>query len=481
MTNSHDAESGTNSEAGTGNGLIKKRGSQVSAAVAQIRRFRVPLAVLLLAVTVLVAASITVPVAILSLNGATKTVQQILDVLRSNYIQQVHDKVSAQTEVAYELAQSNAEEYVIRTTLDALPADTVPFDFNTQSRLQYAYSRSVARNDFLVYAGFVRANDYDFILMAKPDHGSIMCHYNATAHYSQTCRYFWITDTFPNCTVNGYYTPSNAYPPYWIPGATTGVWDRHAYFTFNDATQTWLGAYSFYWNQWRGLPIGQFDSGSAALGMQMVTVAFDTFSALLSTITTTPNSAIAIWLTSQGTLVATNKNISVFDPASVDAEKHHGYTVLNVPQRYIASSAKSLADNNQDRFGFNVTIMIIIPELDLLATVISTRKNVLTTSLAVAAGMLAFAAATSIIVTRPVAQLTKVMMQATNMDFSALQGGYLDQQSSIRELASMQVVFSTMMKRFASAIQTNRSLVDPKASHRSRSAAPVVKQTAVLK
>ncbi|KAI9105876.1 hypothetical protein DFS34DRAFT_33656 [Phlyctochytrium arcticum] len=394
-----------------------------------------------------------------------------------------------------------------------MPAVSIPFDFNAESELQYAYSRSVARNDFIVYAGFVRANDFDFILMGKPHHDSILCHYNATnPPYSQTCRYFWITDTFANCTVAGYYTPSNAYPPYWIPGAKTGVWDRAAYFTLNDATNTWLGAYSFYWNQWRGLPIGEYDTNTPALGMQMVTVAFDTFSKLLSTITTTPNSAIAIWLTKQGTLVATNKNISTFDPASLTAFKRYGYTALNVPQDYISSSAKSLANKYQsanlsslpsrtsdlfdgpggksyvetfaysDRFGFNLTIMIIIPELDLLGTVISTRRNVLVTSVAVAVGMLAFAAATSILVTRPVAQLTNVMKQATAMDFSALQGGYLDKQSAIRELASMQVVFSIMLKRFAGAIQSNRNLVGPKQSQHGSGTAPgpVASKTAVL-
>ncbi|KAI9004191.1 hypothetical protein BC832DRAFT_77789 [Gaertneriomyces semiglobifer] len=120
--------------------------------------------------------------------------------------------------------------------------------------------------------------------------------------------------------------------------------------------------------------------------------------------------------------------------------------------------------------------MIVIPEADLLGPVMFTRKSVLATTLAITAGMLVFAAASSILVTRPLATLTKVMMNATNMDFSALQDGYLDRRSSIRELAAMQVVFSIMLKRFASAIQSNRNLVGPKAAqHRNSSATPVAK------
>ncbi|KAI9004192.1 hypothetical protein BC832DRAFT_77639 [Gaertneriomyces semiglobifer] len=246
--NSHDTESGRRSQSGKDHERSAPSTSQVSTpGVETIRRFRIPLAVLLLAVTILVAGSITVPVAVLSLKGATQTVDEVPDVLRSNYIRQVHDKIEAQIEVAYELAQRNAEEYVIRSTLDSLPDVSIPFDFNAQPMLQYAYSRSVARNDFLVFAGFVRANDYDFILMAKPGQGSILCHYADGVLYNQICEYFWITETRADGTVTGTYSPSNAYPPYWIPGATTGVWDEHAYFTFNDATQTWLGAYSFYW------------------------------------------------------------------------------------------------------------------------------------------------------------------------------------------------------------------------------------------
>ncbi|KAJ3002841.1 hypothetical protein HKX48_002075, partial [Thoreauomyces humboldtii] len=471
------------SEAGTG--VIRPVG----------RRFCIPLGVLLLGVSILVAAAIVVPVAVLSFSGAQQTVDEILDILRANYLRQIQEKVTAQLSVAYELAQRNGNAVGIRPLLDSrAPTDPtlpLPFhDFNADLQLQYEYMQSVQRDNFFVMAGFVANNNVDFVLIAKEEQAGILCKYNVSVPYTQACQYFWITQSFANTTVTGYYTPCQAYPPYWTPTATSiGFWDADPYFTFIESSQTWLAAYSFYWNQWKGLPVGQYTAGAMALGSQMITVSLGTFSDLLGEVTTTTNSVLAIWLTYEGSLIATNKNISLLDPASTNTTLYEfafGYTPLNVPQIFIAAAAKSLATKYNapklatlpaktsdilvgptgkayvetiafsDAFGFNITILLVIPEADLLGAVTSTRRKVLASSLAIAFAMLLFAAATSMVVTQPVRILTQVMVQATNMNFVALQEGYLERHSFILELAEMQLVFATMLKRFAGAIQINK-------------------------
>ncbi|KAI8584859.1 hypothetical protein BDZ88DRAFT_435249 [Geranomyces variabilis] len=113
------------------------------------------------------------------------------------------------------------------------------------------------------------------------------------------------------------------------------------------------------------------------------------------------------------------------------------------------------------QYGMDWIVLVSIAERDINEPIVQSRKKVLITSLCVAFGMLCFAAAASFIITIPLKKLTAIMKQATNMDFSALSTGYLDRKVPISELAEMQRVFSTMLERFAHAIQNNRNLNRP--------------------
>ncbi|KAJ3011226.1 hypothetical protein HKX48_006945 [Thoreauomyces humboldtii] len=63
--------------------------------------------------------------------------------------------------------------------------------------------------------------------------------------------------------------------------------------------------------------------------------------------------------------------------------------------------------------------------------------------------------------------LTKVMKQATNMDFSALSGKTLDDRVPIRELSDMQQVFHEILAKFAAAITANKRLHMPPGARQS--------------
>ncbi|KAJ3159513.1 hypothetical protein HDU86_001522, partial [Geranomyces michiganensis] len=381
------------------------------------------------------------------------------------------------------------------------------------SGLWEQYRKNVERSDFLISSGFVRSDNIDLLVVGRTGQPGLLCYYDlgaidptpypppqVGAVTNQTCTFFFVTETYANCTVAYKTEYFGGLPPGFLGGGPSdlpiGFWDPFAYFAPTSVPGEYLGVISFHWSQWQGLELGQKDAVASPIGAQLVTVGFEIFSQLLGSITTTENTAIAIWLTEIGALIATNsKNQSVLDPATLSMPFAQAYTPDNVPQPFIATAATALktkygdifgkgytppsnflpaatsdvfAGPNgltyvetfalKDKYGFSVTIMLVIPQADLLGPMVSTRKKVLTTSLVVAFAMLLLAVATSVIVTHPVRRLTIIMGQATKMDFSALQGGYLKNQSWILELARMQEVFGTMLQRFAAAIQANKNL-----------------------
>ncbi|KAJ3006504.1 hypothetical protein HKX48_000097, partial [Thoreauomyces humboldtii] len=362
------------------------------------------------------------------------------------------------------------------------------------------YFIGVQRSSFLVSAGFAREDNRDLIVVGTGGQPGLICKYsagavdptNSSSVTNQLCQYFWVDSVQSDLSVMSHYTYFPGEPPA-FSNASAPYWDVLPYFI--QTGDSWLGVLSFHWNQWRGQPLGYSSDTSIAIGAQLVTVSFEIFSTLLNTISCTPNTAIAIWLTGCGGMIGNNKNLSVLDPGTEQNIFAAPYFPDTMPQTYIREAAVALKTEYGDIFGagyqyptallpvrtsnrynlavgacyvetytlvdaygFDVTIMLVIPEDDLLGPMKSTRKKVLGSSIGIAAGMLALAAATSALVTRPVRRLTAIMGQATNMDFTALQGGYLENKSRILELAKMQEVFGTMLKRFAAAIQANKNL-----------------------
>ncbi|KAJ3144190.1 hypothetical protein HDU89_008925 [Geranomyces variabilis] len=81
----------------------------------------------------------------------------------------------------------------------------------------------------------------------------------------------------------------------------------------------------------------------------------------------------------------------------------------------------------RDEHALEWFVLVSIPENDILGPIVASRKKV-------------------------------VMLAATQMDFSALNNGYLNEEARVSEIATMQKVFKNMMEKFAAAIKASRAL-----------------------
>ncbi|KAJ3013305.1 hypothetical protein HKX48_005832 [Thoreauomyces humboldtii] len=450
--------------------------------------WKIPLPLLLFLTTTLVAAAITIPIAVLSDNGATATVNDIVSLLRENYgkVRQVSDKITTELSTVYEIIQVNAANQAVRAVTDQMVTG-VPVDFYSKDALLFAYEESIIRSNFIFSAGFFRADNLDKILVSTPYGPGVYCMANSTDPTGKTCQALAITAVTPAGAVAKSLAPFVGYSP---PSTATGpnaVWDQTPIFIYEGGT-TWLGIFGLAWCQWQGLALGEAAAGDP-VGRHLIITKFERISILLAGIQTTPNTAIAVWLRNAGSLIATNQAASVLDPSSVAQNPNAGQSFLptTYPNAFISSASRFLfaahggtpqvlpnsTSNTFDgsggklfvesrRFdggaGLDLTIMVVIPESDLLGAIKAARKKVIGTSIGIAFAMLGLATATSFLVTLPLRRLTKVMQQATNMDFSALTGGFLAGRPQISELAIMQRTFETMLRRFASAIESNKKL-----------------------
>ncbi|KAJ3005693.1 hypothetical protein HKX48_000510 [Thoreauomyces humboldtii] len=464
-----------------------------STIVAQKRRWcRIPLALLLLVTTTLVAAAIVVPVAVLAYQGANDTVDDILTVLRRNYALQCHEKITSEFATVYDLVRSNSNNLAIRRPLDLLTTGST-INFTAHPDIILSYEQSVASSDFAIAAGFFVKGLRDTVLVPQPGQPGILCTADNGATDGFDCYTLNINPT-DGLNLSFYFTDfgSNKSTIQSWPSDYGGVWDVRPRFIHLFA-DVFLGILTFYWPQWTGLEIGTTPpSSTIETGSQIVIISFDVLSTLLATIQTTANTAIGLWFTVSGQMLASNKGGTVLDPSTYtlsDYDNAASYVAQDFADPYIAAAATQLrrvhgdyslwpastsdtfkgvddvgtifVESRQiaDEQGLNLTILIVIPEQDLLGPMYASRRKVIITSVAIGIGMLGFATATSILVSRPLRRLTTVMVAATGMDFSALRSGYLDRTSAVVELARMQEVFGTMLARFAGAIDTNRRLM----------------------
>ncbi|KAJ3176729.1 hypothetical protein HDU87_004868 [Geranomyces variabilis] len=285
--------------------------------------------------------------------------------------------------------------------------------------------------------------------------------------------------------------PTDAYgvPLLDDPDSTVGKWTSSIHWTIvNKTIPTFQGKYGYRWQQWVGYQLGTRDPDPTVrpLGYQVMQMGIQKFSELLRGISTTQNTVIAIWIQSSGRLIATNGPVEVLNlstindvyPQSFDTTRYPSAymqtAVANILLKYgnyslIPASSSDTFDSGKgklyvetrsiaDAYGLDWTAMIAIPDEDLLGSIQESRKRVIISAVVVATAMVAFAVGTTFFITQPLRVLTRVMDQATNMDFSAVRSGFLKQHSRIKELAIMQQVFATMLKKFAEAINNHKRL-----------------------
>ncbi|KAJ3185570.1 hypothetical protein HDU87_000193 [Geranomyces variabilis] len=447
----------------------------------------VPLTILLLVGSTLVAAAICVPVAVLAFYGANATVTNVISIVRQNYAQivvnQVLDLGATQARIAQLGAAGVAHLRAINTIVDGVPHD---FLQNTDVMFEY-YQLWQASTALSI--GWARTDGTDNLYLGLQ---SIAC-YNLTVQVPGEC-------PFLNVTAVNYNTAtltidSSVLTPWVVPDPdtvfpVTPLFYGPNWLWIDDANTTRLGLFSFYWNQWKGFPLGTAGPG-VPVGYFDIAVDAALFSEQLEKITLTENSLVVIWALDGGIIAISRPSaLAASDsPSSYIADQHplpqisvpaknvlkiYG-SYANLPDTYDEASPTS--DGNYfsnmvriKQYGMDWIVLVSIAERDINEPIVQSRKKVLITSLCVAFGMLCFAAAASFVITIPLKKLTAIMRQATNMDFSALSSGYLDRKVPISELAEMQRVFSTMLERFAHAIQNNRNLNRPSNSIHSAAA-----------
>ncbi|KAJ3008506.1 hypothetical protein HKX48_008492, partial [Thoreauomyces humboldtii] len=453
----------------------------------------VPLALLLLVGSIVIAAAICVPVAVLAFRGADDTVTTIVAVVRENYSQIVRNAILDLGEKVELIASIGASGPGLLKVLAAL-VPGVHHDFSQDPDVVFElYSLYSSQSTSVSQVGFQRTIEQDALYLgisgascSNLSTSNSLC--DSISVVSVDYRTATVAlDVTVGASPLGYDDPGTYFP---VGAQFEGpTW----YFDVSDPNSPVLkGLLSFYFNQWLGYPLGQNDTG-VPIGNFEVVLEARQLSEFLATIQLTMDSLIAIWANNDE-IVAISQLDMLADPSTFNASNIYPGTSIspgsaysasmhplpeisipakevlakygtyeNVPDNYVQTTKTSNGNYftnlvRLQEYGMDWIIMVSIAEKDLDGPIVESRKRVLITSIVVAFGMLLIASAFSFAITLPLKNLTHIMKQATQMDFSALEGGFLERKIPIAELAVMQAVFAEMLHKFAAAIAANKRL-----------------------
>ncbi|KAJ3021161.1 hypothetical protein HKX48_009081 [Thoreauomyces humboldtii] len=465
----------------------------------KVRLCKIPLALLLLIVTVAAAAGVMIPAGAISASGADETVNAIVRLALNNYAVQVVDTIRVQFSTVYTTVQSNSDNVATRAVLNTIGGGRRS-NFNQASDMIFTYAKSIERSSLIFSAGFFGAGLLDNVLVSKPDWPGLICH---SVQVGDNC----LTLLVQSSTVDalGIFTiplpaRSEPVPSTWNMALATGFWDEKPLFV---AVGTiFIGIINYYQTQWPGLPLGQGGAADERSGNQIITIGFNLLNMLLENIAVPPNAQIAVFLET-GDMLASNTGLDVLDPASVLTSNITGvsYAVDAFPAVGIAAAAKELLRRYGnytsvpttssfiistagtsyvetrpfiDSHGLRLIVLVVLPHNDLLGTLDSSRRKVLATSLGIGAIMLLVAMAASVAVTAPIRRLTNEMTRITTQpDFGGLGSpDFGNDGSVIREVGILQEVFSAMLRTWEIAIEANRMLTVRRPREGSVRAAP---------
>ncbi|KAJ3006090.1 hypothetical protein HKX48_000304 [Thoreauomyces humboldtii] len=460
--------------------------------------------------TMIIAAAIAAPVAVLAYN--------VMMVLKKNYIRQVKDKITTSVAAVYDLIAANGSNLSIRKVLDVPGPSNVSIDFATELDLLYLYEKSIETSDFVVSAGFAVSGSASLCLVGKPGQYGVVCNGNLTSPYGRDCSTLIVTavnNGYLNLTLDSA-TQTLATPD--PVGTVTGVWDQRVAWIVIPFLDPPL-MYGAYGLSWANYALGTQDPNTHYRGWQEAVVTVTKITELLREIETTKNTAIAVWQTGTGELIGTNGIVSTLD--ADDTNGYKSYRATNYPNQYISFAATSLIakygnfslmpNTTSDSFDLSGKHLCRNPGhlgrarslLDdmhhhsrerLAGTHASFEEegdrdslcdsghhdplrdgqhfchhHTLPETNGKLAGKLPVhfrrvmgdggSCHNHVAHMLPYRDVQRVMLAATEMDFSALTAGYLHHTSRVREVAIMEQVFSTMLMRFAMAIDRNRQLM----------------------
>ncbi|KAJ3020367.1 hypothetical protein HKX48_000896 [Thoreauomyces humboldtii] len=447
--------------------------------------FTIPLSLLLLVGSMAIAAAICVPVAVLAFVGASQTVDTVVTIVRQNYAQIVRNwilNLGAQTE---SVAAIGASGPALLRALDTL-VDGVHHDFAQDADIAWEFYNLWKSSSSFLTIGFQRTVTQDSFFIGTE---CISCYaLEINQPYCDTFDVLAVDYKNANITLNHTSTQDVGVEPLDPTFPATLQFQGPEWFldTSSPGDPVLQNLLFFYINQWLGLPIGENDT-TVPVGNFEVVLDGRQLSAFLADIDLPEHSLIVVWtdtdaivaislydqLAAPGELpynASTHPLATVSLPAQHVLAKYGSYD--NVPDNYVETTQTSsgVYFTNLVRvteYGMNWFILVSIAESDIDGPIVESRRKVLITSIITAFAMLVVAAASSFLITLPLKSLTKVMKQATNMDFSALSGKTLDSRMPIRELSDMQQVFHEMLAKFAAAITANKRLQMPPGARQS--------------
>ncbi|KAI8587078.1 hypothetical protein BDZ88DRAFT_426898 [Geranomyces variabilis] len=444
------------------------------------KTFSIPLSLLLLTTSLLVASFIVIPVVLLAYAGANESVDVVVTTMRAAYATQVTGKVLDGCNTIYKVMYIVASNERVRNTVDTIDLANPPILFNNQ-RLMVAFYEAIEPFQYIRYIGYTMPDRRNTILVPIEGQFGVDCHGGNFCDFIFTTNVSAVNGTFDVMRVPNGLNNTN---PVAMRNEVQGYWDDPLFFPFGE--NQILTVVGLNWAIWRGVPLGEDPAkynNPDFVGYLNTGQDLGRYTDLLKEVPVTKNTVIAIWQ-SKGKMIGGNQDGLVLNKkAAVLAyylADEHPLDVIRIPaaavlQKYGRWGA--VPDKVSDEFATSIGkvwmelrairdehelewfVMIAIPESDVMGPIVASRKKVIGTSIGVAFAMLAFAAATSFLVSRPLRMLTEVMTRATGMDFSDLSSGYLLRKSRISEINAMQTVFGTMMTKFSTAIKANRALI----------------------
>ncbi|KAI8904274.1 hypothetical protein DFJ77DRAFT_480779 [Powellomyces hirtus] len=472
-----------------------RRGSEGGEALVKREwSFKIPLAVALLAATVLIAGSISIPLGVLSFKGADKSIADVTDILRYRLNTEFKESVLKMLDSCFKGAEDTRDSYVMHQYLKAFTLDkTTPLSAFEQEFVQSLQQRA-ARYDVTQAVSIQKDGlGMDNYFVGKLEgFGKSCTQFNAT-HMSCAAGKWRKTGSEINSTMSlaAFFPPNTLAVPSVVSGEPAkvgnvkGIWQVGQFITLPGSTVP-IGSKACQLHQWVTNPLPANGRGSDWDAEYLGVFHFEKVTEYLVSLKATPNTRMAL-IEANGYMMAANQANLHLNIAGTGGEllskcnssllRAAGQHVLDTYGSYTnapESGSKRIKTADgvhafldyvrlwDDDTGLDMVAFLVIPEDDLLATMKRSRRSAVISVSVVAAVMLAVAGFMSYLFTLPLSRLSNIMRAATNFDFSSVRDKKTaSQRSFLREIAMMEDVFMTMLIKFAKAIEANKQLMGP--------------------
>ncbi|KAI8911179.1 hypothetical protein DFJ77DRAFT_520437 [Powellomyces hirtus] len=447
------------------------------------KAFRIPYAVALLGVVIATAAAVSIPLGVLAFSGASKSTDSMTNALRSRVVTTVSRDVLQLSQKCFDAVNDIRTLASVNNYFAAYSADkTLKITAEPYLSSLVGDLINIAKRHSLTTAFNVAARLPD----VGPGENLLVGHGITIPGVPNGA---WVRVGEPWASLISYnpsYTTTPSKSQELFPASETGMWLPTTIFEYAgiySPTKICYIAPSFIDRTPPASPadprMGNYTSMFSGV------MPLDYIQQYLQTVAPTANSAVAVFDRADGALVGASKPGLTLTPAN-DAimnvmtindtllrESANGlYVQLNggwgaVPlsgpaQATIKTSEGAILVSataiKSDKPGLDWILLIAIPEDDLIGAMKKARKAAIIAVSVIAASMVLIAAVVRYLFVIPLKRLSLVMQAATKFDFSAVNSGSLNRRSILAELANMEEVFATMLHKFATAIQANKSL-----------------------